>query len=278
MKHRVYRLTLGSFLLFILIAQSPAHTAVATNGHTDKVAVLMYHHLDNSNTNSLTITPALFRQQLTFLKSKGYHFISLHDFRLFMQGGPVPSNAVLITFDDGYESFYTQAYPILKELSVPAVNFVVTNYLLEVSPYLPHLSVDQIHAMRTEPPNIDFQCHTHDMHKKAGRKSYLTAHLVTATGKESQQMYENRVLQDTSTCLQLLNKVGMSELNSFSYPYGIYNSQLSVLLLESGIRYAFTIHPGLASRGVDHLEIPRINAGSASISAKRLYQMINHLN
>ncbi len=43
-----------------------------------------------------------------------------------MEGATVPSNAVLVTFDDGYQSFYTAAYPILKSLRIPAVNFVIT--------------------------------------------------------------------------------------------------------------------------------------------------------
>ena len=87
--------------------------------YQDQVAVLMYHHIHDKDTSSSTITSSLFQNQLESLLSKGYHFISLDEFKMYMAGATVPSNAVLVTFDDGYQSFFTAAYPILKSLRSP---------------------------------------------------------------------------------------------------------------------------------------------------------------
>lgn len=76
--------------------------------YQDQVAVLMYHHIHDKDQSSSTITTKLFQDQMQMLTDKGYHFISLPEFRNFMQGSTVPDNAVLITFDDGYQSFYTR--------------------------------------------------------------------------------------------------------------------------------------------------------------------------
>ncbi|MEA3254491.1 MAG: polysaccharide deacetylase family protein [Candidatus Altiarchaeota archaeon] len=41
----------------------------------------------------------------------------------------MPINSVIITFDDGYKDFYTNAYPILKKYNVPATIFLTTGYI-----------------------------------------------------------------------------------------------------------------------------------------------------
>ena len=45
------------------------------------------------------------------------------------KGQPIPRNAFVLTFDDGYECVYTNAWPILKELQIPATIFVITGLL-----------------------------------------------------------------------------------------------------------------------------------------------------
>ncbi len=94
--------------------------------YQNQVAVITYHHIDPSVQGDVTITPKLFRSQLIDLLDRNYHFITLDQLLAYYEGQEVPPNAVLITFDDGYESFYNYAYPVLKELSIPAVNFVIT--------------------------------------------------------------------------------------------------------------------------------------------------------
>ncbi|MFP3513608.1 polysaccharide deacetylase family protein, partial [Peribacillus sp. SIMBA_075] len=52
----------------------------------------------------------------------------------FVQTGTLPTeNAVLITFDDGYESYYTEAFPIMREYGFPSVNFAIAGRIRDVA-------------------------------------------------------------------------------------------------------------------------------------------------
>lgn len=93
-----------------------------------KLRVFMYHKI-NSAADFLTVTPEDFKLQIAFI-SKHYTVIHLKDLIEHIQDGKVlPSNAALITFDDGYEDNFTNAYPILKELQLPFTIFLVAHYI-----------------------------------------------------------------------------------------------------------------------------------------------------
>ncbi len=242
------------------------------NAHyTDQVAVLMYHHLHEEDTSSSTIKPELFRQQLAYLQSKGHHFITLDQFKRFLGGAEVPDNAVLVTFDDGYESFYTLGVPILKELQIPAVNFIITETLdhpQEDTP--PKMSREQITAMTTGSDLIDAECHTHAFH---GKREDGKAYLVQEAG-ETDQQYIDRMLADTRTCKANVEQADPHQVDTMAYPFGISDKNTAIAVQAAGIRYGFTIRPLMATRGVDPYRIPRINAGAPQVSPEGLEAII----
>lgn len=70
----------------------------------------------------------------SWLRSAGYHPVSLQQIVDARAGGKsLPARAVLLSFDDGYESFYSKVYPLLKQFNYPAVMALVTGWL-EVPP------------------------------------------------------------------------------------------------------------------------------------------------
>lgn len=72
-----------------------------------------------------------FRTQVAFLK-RHYHVLPLSELvGLLSTNAPLPERAAVISIDDGYRSTYTLAYPVLKELNVPAVVFFATEYVDE---------------------------------------------------------------------------------------------------------------------------------------------------
>ncbi len=75
--------------------------------------VLLYHRVHPK----FGVHPELFRKQLLFLK----RFFKVLTLKEAEKGR---SRGVLLTFDDGFYDVYYYAYPILKELSLPAVIFV----------------------------------------------------------------------------------------------------------------------------------------------------------
>ncbi|NRF92217.1 polysaccharide deacetylase family protein [Paenibacillus frigoriresistens] len=240
--------------------------------YQDQVAVLMYHHVHDKDTSSSTITSSLFQNQLQLLLSKGYHFISLEEFKQYMEGATVPSNAVLVTFDDGYQSFYTSAYPILKSLRIPAVNFVITNDLTNpLGSYIPSMSKEQISEMTHATNFIDIGCHTNNLHHKLPSGE---AALVGRLDAESDDAYKQRVYKDTQACIGKLAGLTDAPLDTMAYPFGITSPAATELVAKAGIRYAFTISPEMATRSADRLLIPRINAGSPGISPELLHRSI----
>ncbi|MCZ8523178.1 MULTISPECIES: polysaccharide deacetylase family protein [Paenibacillus] len=243
--------------------------------YQDQVAVLMYHHVHDTDLSSSTVSTALFREQLSYLQSRGYHFISLSEFKKFRAGGPVPPKAVLVTFDDGYKSFHDYAYPVLRELDVPAVNFIISKDLdAPLAPSIPALSREEIREMLQEMPGrIDIQCHTNALHYKEGKTAALTGRLpLPGGGMETAEEAENRVRQDTAACAQrlaaLYGREGAGD--TFAYPYGIYTPLTQKILSDTGFRYAFTIVSEMAARSDDPLAIPRINAGNPEMDPRKL--------
>jgi peptidoglycan/xylan/chitin deacetylase (PgdA/CDA1 family) len=241
--------------------------------YQDQVAVLMYHHIHDTDTSSSTITSALFQNQLTTLLSKGYHFISLDEFKMYLAGATVPSNAVLVTFDDGYQSFFTGAYPILKSLRIPAVNFVITTDLADpLASYIPSMSKEQISEMTHMTNFIDIGCHTDNLHHKLPSGE---AALVGKLDGENADAYQQRVFSDAQACIgKLAPLTDNKPLDAMAYPYGITSPAATEQVKKAGIRYAFTISPEMATRSADHMLIPRINAGSPNITPELLLRSI----
>src|ERR1700747_1237132 len=94
-----------------------------------KLTVISYHEIADPRDSlvpDIAVSPTNFVRQMDWLKNHGYQFVSVSDVLADHEGKkPLPEKAVLITFDDGYQSVYTHAYPILKLFNAPAVVAVV---------------------------------------------------------------------------------------------------------------------------------------------------------
>ena len=242
---------------------------------SDQVAVLMYHHVHDTDVSSSTVSSQLFEDQLTYLGDHGYKFISLEQFELFMQGAGVPDNAVFVTFDDGYESFYTHAYPILTKHNIPATNFVITDKHGNPQEYQPpFMSVEQIKTMTSAHPRlISAQCHTNGMHNDPVTP-YMTNRIIVDGVQETEEQYRERIVADTQACIRSMTPLGSEKVDALAYPYGVFDKLSAQLVHEAGIRYAFTIVPEMAKRSANPLQIPRINAGNPNISPEALVEKI----
>ena len=99
-------------------------------GAYDNIPVLMYHNIDYvfSKDQSLSsTTPTSFENHLKTFKEKGYTSISVKDYIRSKSGEyTLPEKPFIITFDDGYLSNYSRAFPLLKEYGFKASIFVVT--------------------------------------------------------------------------------------------------------------------------------------------------------
>jgi peptidoglycan/xylan/chitin deacetylase (PgdA/CDA1 family) len=90
--------------------------------------ILMYHHIaDGQGAGKLDVSPKSFARQMEFLRAHQYRVLDLGTYiRLLKEGKPLPRKAVIVTFDDGYDDNFTNAYPVLRKAGFPATIFVQT--------------------------------------------------------------------------------------------------------------------------------------------------------
>ena len=98
------------------------------------LVVLTYHRVDVPEEHPslypglISATPELFDQQMSYLAAN-YQVVSLMDvLEARRNGQPLPSRAVLITFDDAYSDFAEHAWPTLKWYGLPVTLFVPTGF------------------------------------------------------------------------------------------------------------------------------------------------------
>lgn len=247
--------------------------------YTDRVAVLMYHSVRTDYKYDNCIHQDVFRAQMEMLKNSGFNPIDLQTFMDFLEGrGTVPPNAVLITFDDGYEDFYKLAYPILKELEIPATMFVITSKIGDKSGWNPKLDVEQILEMAQQ--RISFGSHSHDGHylvpgPDGKERAFLVTRTYDGNGRlENGAQYYQRVYKDLATSKKVLDALLDQDTKVLALPYGQGNSTVQAIADFIGLDYIFTIKPGVVYQHTNKQSLPRINAGYSSISDEELKNII----
>lgn len=89
--------------------------------------ILTYHSLDDSG-SVLSVSPSAFAEHMRVLHEAAISTLSLPAAAQALRGGRVPTGAVVLTFDDGFENFYQHGYPVLQRYGFTATIFLVTDY------------------------------------------------------------------------------------------------------------------------------------------------------
>ena len=98
----------------------------AEDARKARVPILMYHSISvpppGAALGELFLPTANFKQQMAYLSQQGYEAVTLDQLWSAWQGkGPLPEKPVVLSFDDGYQTQYTHAAPVLKDLGWPGV-------------------------------------------------------------------------------------------------------------------------------------------------------------
>jgi poly-beta-1,6-N-acetyl-D-glucosamine N-deacetylase PgaB len=223
------------------------------NNENVKVPILMYHHLVTQENiknnpdlakNGSVISVEKFTEQMKYLHENSFNTITLQELTNFIEGKTqLPPKPVVLTFDDGYESNYTLAYPVLKKYNHKAtINIVVRSTEKPIAGGLPHLTWEQMREMQ-ESGLISIQSHTYDLHKylpvnKSGKKKPAVVSpiwLKDAEREETQEEYQKRLQEDFSRSKNVIeNKLG-TKVNVLCFPYGVYND--TALEIADGLGY-----------------------------------------
>ncbi len=154
-----------------------------------------YNPLDkNWSINPYYVIPDEFRKQLQILKNWGYSTIPIKKLiSAISTGEMLPERPIIITFDDGDESIYTQAFPIMQEFGYTGVVYLVYNYIGTPG----YMTVDQIKELAA----AGWEVGSHSMtHTDLTTSSYLNYEVTISRRK-----------------LEILLHV---PVRSFAYPFG----------------------------------------------------------
>jgi len=90
------------------------------------IPILIFHTLDDRGL-VISFSPQAFRRDMDILHRRGYSALSLLEVaERVRQGQPFPPRSFVLTFDDGYQSVYREAFPVLQRYAMSATVFVTT--------------------------------------------------------------------------------------------------------------------------------------------------------
>ncbi len=215
------------------------------------IPVLNYHAIDGNmsdkpDSRNVSVSLKLFREQMAWLDSEGYKSISDSDLRkVVLEKKPVPGKHVLITFDDGYYSLYTHAREVMGQYGFTGTLFLSTAYIGKpygLSDFYfvgddRQLTWDEIRGLSESGWSI--QSHGNN-HVKMNKQDKATLRQEVTISK--QEIEQN------------LGK----PVDSFAFPYGLYNKMVLDTLTEAGYKMGFSVHSGLLYPGSQKLRLPRI--------------------
>ena len=197
---------------------TPEATPVSTSNRSANVVVLCYHRFEDLPRDYLAIKPSEFEAQMQGIKDNGFTVIPMKDFLAWRRGEKeIPAKSALITIDDGYVSAYNVAWPILKKFGYPFSMFVYIQYIGSGGK---SITWDQLAEMRDA--GVDIGCHSWSHQKKLGYEGWLKKEIV-----ESKQLLEKNLAIKVET---------------FTYPYGIYNQKARDFVKTAGYELAFTVY------------------------------------
>jgi len=213
----------------VIVPLQPLNPIGVHADHFQTVPILCYHRFGPA-ASKMVVPPAAFEAQLDWLSRNGYRVVRLSDLADFLAGRrPLPARAVVITIDDGYESAYRHAFPLLRRYGFPATVFVYTDFVGAGDA----LSWPQMQEMVAS-GLIDIQSHS---------KSHRN--LIERRAAESDERYraaidaEMRVPRET-----LQRRLGNHPVRSIAYPFGDANE----VVLDSAARHGYllgaTVIPG----------------------------------
>lgn len=121
--------------------------------------VLMYNHIDERSREwKLSVSSDSFARQMEFLKAHRYRVLSLGEYAALLRDKKrIPRKSVVITFDDGYDDVFSQAYPVLRKMGFPATVFVRTDSIRQPG----HLTHEDLAIMSENGIEIGSHAVTH---------------------------------------------------------------------------------------------------------------------
>ena len=251
----------------------------------DRYGVLAYHSVvDESAAENQkhyfpqTISAQTLIKHFNWLKENGYNVISWQQVIDAENGkGTLPDNAVLLSFDDGYETMYNVVFPLLKAYHYPAVFAPVTGWLdtpadqkiayadkmLDRSVFATWSQVKEMEQSGL----VEVASHTHNLHNginanpSGGQLPAVIAPEYKNGKYETEDAYKNRLKSDFTRSVQtLVNHIGKKP-RVMVWPYGQFNDVAVQLSRQAGMPHYFSLGEKIINKvGDKHIGRLLLNA------------------
>jgi len=251
----------------------------------DRYGVLAYHSVvDESAAENQkhyfpqTISAQTLIKHFNWLKENGYNVISWQQVIDAENGkDTLPDNAVLLSFDDGYETMYNVVFPLLKAYNYPAVFAPVTGWLdtpadqkiayadkmLDRSVFATWSQVKEMEQSGL----VEVASHTHNLHNginanpSGGQLPSVIAPEYKNGKYETEDAYKNRLKSDFTRSVQtLVNHIGKKP-RVMVWPYGQFNDVAVQLARQAGMPHYFSLGEKIINKvGDKHIGRLLLNA------------------
>lgn len=248
-----------------MAAASPTPTVMQSGDFI----VLAYHEIADDVRElgeADAVSTRQFANQLSWLRENDYHPVSVQQI-LDARAGltPLPERAVLLTFDDGYRSFYEKAYPLLLAFGYPAVASLVGEWMETPAGAMVSYGDKQLprenfltweQAARMQASGlIEFGSHSYAQHRglPANPQGNVEPALVTArydpasASYESARDWELRVRADLARNSALIQTRLGKAPRIMTWPYGRYNGKAIDIASDLGMPLCLTLDEGINS-------------------------------
>lgn len=198
-----------------------------------EIPILMYHSVSREATprfKPFTVSPELFAEHMDYLYQHDYKTLTVTQLINLLSEGRkmLPERVVLITFDDGFADFFTEALPVLKHYDFAATLYIATAFINGTSRWLqreretmrPMLTWEQIRQLSS----LDIECGGHS-------HSHRQLDILPTS------MARDEIL----CCKYLLEDQLGREVTSFSYPYGYHSNAVKRIVRETGYTSACAV-------------------------------------
>jgi len=213
---------------------------------------LMYHRFEENKYPSTNVKINEFINHIKILENNQISFINPINFEDELKNNKT-QRKVLLTIDDGFESFYQNAWPVLKKKKIPFILFVSTR---EVGAFN-YMSWDQIREINKENfVEIGNHSHTHE---------YLV--------DENKEV----IISDIKQSMKIFKKELGKNSVFFSYPFGEYSLEFKEIIKSLGFKYAFGQHSGVMDETKDFYELPRFPINEKYGEVKRFTSLTKTL-
>ncbi|MGQ9705428.1 MAG: polysaccharide deacetylase family protein [bacterium] len=209
-----------------------------------KVTIFMYHRFVDIPRNPYEISVTQFEEEMRYLYENGYKTITLGQYIDAVYSKDVsslPEKPVVLTVDDGYKSFLTRAYPILKKYGFTATLFIYTNFIGNGGS---SLSWNELRELVKEGIEIGSHSKSHSNIASPKRMKYSVS-------------YDTFLDLELGQSKEILERNLGVNIRLFAWPYGSYNQTAVKKAVEHGYEGILTVKPGSINLDSDLLYIRR---------------------